>query len=361
MNLVLIIISFLFLFFLTVFNLIIFYKNQTTAITKKEISLKKISVVIPLKNESANINLLMNALSKIKYPTEFFEVILIDDNSTDNTSQLLKEYITGKPNYKLIKAENKKLPAKKGALTIGIENAEYDFIALTDGDCIPEKNWLHNISDALENYDIVFGAAPLIPEKSIVSRFAAYESLRSQIINYVSLSLNIPVSATGRNFAFKKKTFFELGGYESTMDKLSGDDDLLIREALRNKKKIGFIETIGGRVFSKTVSTWKDFFRQKSRHVSTSHNYLLKQKLLLGIWFLSNLAVTSSLFLLLYNPLFIFPVLIKLRMDISIIGKYSDFSYRKFKIHEIIIFEFLYNFILIINFINSFFYKNKWK
>ncbi len=361
MNIALIVISFLFLFFLIVFNLIIFYKKQIKSDTNNQLPLKKISVVIPLKNEAKNISPLMNALSKINYPLDFFEIILVDDNSTDMTYQLLTDAVMGKSNYRLIKATEKKLPAKKGALTIGIENAKYDFVALTDGDCAPESDWLKNVSAALDNNDVVFGAAPLVPNGSFVSRFAAYESLRSQIINHLTLSLGIPVSATGRNFAFRKSVFVELGGYNSTMDKLSGDDDLLIREAFRNRKRIGFINANGGRVFSKTASTWKEFFRQKARHVSTSHNYLLGQKAFLGIWFLSNIVVTYSLFLTFYNPLFLFPILLKLRMDISTIGKYADFSFYKIKFHEIIFLELIYNFIVVINFFNSFFYKDKWK
>ncbi len=361
MNIALIVISFLFLFFLTVLNLIIFYKKQIISDTNNKLPLEKISVVIPFKNEAENISSLMNALSKINYPHDFFEIILVDDNSTDATYQLLSDAVKGKSNYRLVKAIDKKLPAKKGALTIGIENAKYDFVALTDGDCAPESDWLKNISKALENNDVVFGAAPLVPNNSFVSRFAAYESLRSQIINHLTLSLGIPVSATGRNFAFRKRVFVELGGYNSTMDKLSGDDDLLIREAFRNKKRIGFIDTNGGRVFSKTVSTWQEFFRQKARHVSTSHNYLLGQKAFLAIWFLSNIVVTYSFFLSFYNPLFLFPILLKLRMDISTIGKYSDFSSSKIKLHEIFFFELIYNFIIVINFFNSFFYKDKWK
>ena len=234
-------------------------------------------------------------------------------------------------------------------------------IALTDGDCIVEPDWLTNISAGLDDNDLVFGPAPLTPTASLVSRFASYESLRTQIVNYFTQSIGIPVSATGRNIAYRKSLIVELGGYKSTMDKLSGDDDLIIREALKRNKKIGIINPDGARVFSKTVESWKAYFLQKSRHVSTSHNYLLKQQLILAIWFISNLVVTFSVLFSANNLLFLFPLLIKLRFDVASVKKYPEFAGKDFKIHEIVFFEIIYNFSLIINFINSLFYKDKWK
>ncbi len=349
------------LLFLITFNLIIFYKKSVIEITKDNFSSKKISIIISLKNEEKNVFSLMNSLTSLNYREEHFEVIFVDDNSTDATYTKLKEATEQIKNFNVIKATEKELPAKKGALTIGIANSKFDYIAITDGDCSPEEDWLINVSEVLDKYDIAFGAAPLIPNDTFVSRFASYEALRSQVVNLISLMLHIPVSATGRNFAFRKNAFYDLGGYESTMDKISGDDDLLIREALKHGKKIGFINPKGGKVFSGTVTSWKEFFKQKSRHVSTSHNYLFMQKLLLGVWFISNLLIFYSAFLFPLNMFFLFPLLLKLRIDISIAKQYALFSQHKFSIVEVIIFEFLYNLIVPINFINSFFYNDKWK
>jgi cellulose synthase/poly-beta-1,6-N-acetylglucosamine synthase-like glycosyltransferase len=322
---------------------------------------KHISIIIAILNEEENLKALLHSLKQLNYPQEFYEVILVNDNSTDNSSKIITEEISGLSNFRLIEATDKKLPAKKGVLDIGIAAAKYDLIALTDGDCIVEPDWLTNIADALENNDLVFGPAPLTPTEGLVSRFASYEAQRTQIVNYFTQSIGIPVSATGRNIAYRKSLIIELGGYESTMDKLSGDDDLIVREALKQNKKIGIINPNGARVFSNTVQSWKDYFLQKSRHVSTSHNYLLKQQSILALWFISNLAVTFSIFFSAENLFFLFPLFLKLRFDVAAVKKYPELAGKDFKIHEIIFYEIIYNFSLIINFINSLFYKDKWK
>ncbi len=361
MNLILMLITFLFLLTLIIINLIIYFKKDIIQITPDKKKIKHISIIIAILNEEENIKPLIRSLINLNYPKEFYEVIFVNDNSTDNSAKIISEEISEENNFRLINANNKNLPAKKGALEIGIAASNYDLIALTDGDCIVETDWLTNIAEGLETNDLVFGPAPLIPTKSLVSRFASYESHRTQIINYFTLSIGIPVSATGRNIAYKKSLIFELGGYKSTMDKLSGDDDLIIRETLKHNKKIGVINPNGARVFSDTVKSWKDYFSQKSRHVSTSHNYLPKQQLILAIWFISNLAVTFSVFLSIYNLIFLFPLLLKLRFDVATTKKYPEFAGKDFKVHEIILFEIIYNVTLIVNFINSIFYKDKWK
>ncbi len=150
-----------FVFLLTAINI---YKAFVYQIGKKSnITFKqKLSIVIAAKNEEKNINSLLNSLEKLNYPKENFEVIIIDDNSTDKTAELIQSRISDKNNFALIKADKKKFEGKKGALTIGIENAKNNFIIITDADCKPETNWLNAIAGGLDyGYDFVFGVAPI--------------------------------------------------------------------------------------------------------------------------------------------------------------------------------------------------------
>ena len=220
-----------FVFLLTAINI---YKAFVYQIGKKSnITFKqKLSIVIAAKNEEKNINSLLNSLEKLNYPKENFEVILIDDNSTDKTTELIQSRISDKNNFALIYADKKKFEGKKGALTIGIENAKNNFIIITDADCKPETNWLNAIAGGLDyGYDFVFGVAPIHTGKTFVEKLSAFENLKNSYLTIAAVGLNIPYSAAARSFGFRKTSFERIGGYSNTTETLSGDDDLLIREA----------------------------------------------------------------------------------------------------------------------------------
>ncbi len=319
---------------------------------------KKISLIIAFKNEEKNLPRLFKALQKLNYPISDFEIILIDDNSTDNSSALAKKFTTEQKNARLVSAKDKEMPGKKGALQIGIDVAKYEYLALTDADCKPESNWLKNVSNAFDRADFLFGAAPLMFSGTLASKFAAYESGQNQTLNFGAMKLGLPVSATGRNIAFKKSVYEKTGGYTNTLERLSGDDDLLLREAIRHNFKVDFINPANAKVFSHAPEKWSDYFKQRARHVSTSHKYLPKQKAFSGLYFLSSVLASFSIFLLPVSFLFALPFLAKIILA-KIGNEIFDFFYpKKISFVEIIIFELIFPFTTAINFSRSFFVKS---
>ena len=209
-------------------------KKPLSAKFSSQLNYENISVVIALKNEINNIPELLNALNKLNYNLEKYEIILVDDNSEDDSYMFLESHLN--KNYKLLKAANKKFPGKKGALDIGIQNSKFDIIAITDADCKPEIDWLKSISKKIsEGFDIVFGYSPLEKGINFISKFSSFENLRNYILYFSFAGLNIPYSAAARSFAFRKSSFNKLNGFNKTTETLSGDDDLLIREAVKNK------------------------------------------------------------------------------------------------------------------------------
>ncbi|MDP2362905.1 MAG: glycosyltransferase, partial [Ignavibacteria bacterium] len=153
---------FIFIFFLS--TSIIVYKGFVHQIKRKTPTIfkPKLSLIIASKNEEVNINSLIDSLEQLDYPNENLEIIIVDDNSTDKTAELIQSRISGKINFKLMDANKKEIDGKKGALSIGIKNAKNNFIVITDADCRPDSNWLNAMAGVLDyGYDFVFGVSPI--------------------------------------------------------------------------------------------------------------------------------------------------------------------------------------------------------
>jgi hypothetical protein len=323
---------------------------------------KNFSIIIAAKNEENHIIKTINSILNQKYPKDKYEIIIVDDNSTDNTYNLVYEYSKVHNNLKVIKATNKDLPAKKGALTIGIKEAKFENILITDADCIAEDEWISSINKSLtSNVDIVVGIAPFYKSKSIVSRLAQYENLKTFIFSHFAISLNIPFTATARNFCYTKNIYNKINGYKNTLDVISGDDDLLIREAFKINATIKGMYFKNSYVYSYPKNTFKDYLFQKARHTSTSHHYLFKVKLFLSFWYGINFIPFLLLPLCIFNIKYLFPFLTVIICNfLTFLTFHKTLNYG-FNLLEIIYLEFLYQVSLVVNYFSSFFIGKKWK
>ncbi len=357
-----IIITLVLLFFAVNISFIFLLKVIPENNCTSQIKYLDFSIVIAAKNETENISSLIDALHNIKYPEENFETIIIDDDSTDNTYKIAEELIKNKCNFHLYQVEEKEFPAKKGALSFGIKTAKNPFVLITDADCVPEEEWLNSYAEKFkEGYDFIFGNAPLIQSSSFVNKISCFENLRSSILTFSAANAGIPYSASARNFGFKKSSFEKIKGYSNTTQTLSGDDDLLLREAIKYNLKIGTVLNKGSFVYSSTKNSLKEYFNQRARHTKTSLYYLPGRQFFLSLWHLINLFFLFSPLLMFFNNLFGLLFLIKLLTDFIIVeSQQKKFSYN-FNLLEIFWLQIFYEIFLIIHFVNALFKKDKWK
>jgi cellulose synthase/poly-beta-1,6-N-acetylglucosamine synthase-like glycosyltransferase len=321
-----------------------------------------ISVIIAAKNEEKNIKKLIDSLFSLNYPKDNFEVIIVDDNSTDNTLSELKRYTENNNHCKSVELKPTGLKGKRDALSFGIQHSKHPCVLITDADCQPQSNWLNEYSNRFQSgYDMLLGIAPFYQNKSIVNQISCFENLRSSLLGFSLAILGMPYTTSARNFGFSKNAFDKIGGYSKTKDTLSGDDDLLLREAIKNNLKIGVVTEPGSYVFSESKKTFSEYFRQKARHTQTSFHYLLNHKLVLGVWHLLNLSLLFSPVLMFINPMFGILLPSKLLID-SILVKSTQkkFSYN-FSVMQIVYLQIIYEFFLIVHFFNSKFSRIKWK
>jgi cellulose synthase/poly-beta-1,6-N-acetylglucosamine synthase-like glycosyltransferase len=322
---------------------------------------KKFSILIAAKNEELKIPDLNKSLVKLNYPADKTEIIIADDNSADNTYYSALKTAEPFPHIKVLKAAEKKLPGKKGVLNYALSKTSNEYILITDADCIPERDWVNKYSAKFsEGYNFLFGIAPFIPDGNIINKISCFENMRGSLITFAAAGMGIPYSASARNFGFRKSSFISLNGYFNTRQTLSGDDDLLLREALKNKLKIGTVPFEGSKVFSYTKKNLKDYMRQKSRHTKTSFYYLPLHQILLSFWHLSNIFFLLSPLISIVNPIFFLLFLIKIFSDLFLVLMFQKKFGYGFRPLQIIYLQFFYELFLILNLFGALFKKDKW-
>lgn len=334
-------------------------KRVSSKLYKKQ---NKFSIVVAAKNEEQNVGSLIDSLNNIDYPEDHYEVIIVDDNSIDNTYNHLLDLTKGINNFKLVKAKNKKYKAKKGALDIGISNSRFEIIVITDADCKVTPNWLKHLSDKFnEGNDFVFGVSSIIEENNLANKIVQFEKLRNSILMFSASRINLPYCINASNFSYKKSSFYKLNGFENTQQTISGDDDLLLKEAVKANMNIDYILSDGSEVHTRSVNKISSYVKQRIRHTSTSHHYLLKHKLFLGIWHLTNLIMLFSPFLSIFSKNLIYLLPIKFFIDIlTVILLQKLFKY-KFSIFRVAALQLIYELMLIVSYFGSILVKPKWK
>lgn len=321
-----------------------------------------ISIIIAGKNEASNIDKLFTALKNQDYPTNKYEIIFVDDNSYDGTFEKVFAYKSKFHSLKVIKAKNKRFPHKKGALDIGISQSSGELLLITDADTQPANKWISEFANHFSSgKDVVIGLTYLKSSGGIANTLARFEHLRNKMLITALGQIGIIFSASASSMGFSKSIFKEADGYKNTLETISGDDDLLLRETIKNNARIGFILCKDALVTTTTIISFKEYLKQKARHISTSNYYLLKHKILLAGWYFSNIAMLLSPFYLFVSDYLIIPFLIKILLDIIIvISKQRDFNY-SFGLVQVIFYQILHEVFIVINYFNATFGKITWK
>lgn len=321
------------------------------------------SVLVACKNEEEKIHFLINSLKNLDYPSNKFEIIIVDDNSLDNTTTKIENSIVGFSNFTVISSGEKKIPGKKGALQKGLEIARNDFIIVTDADCVVPPLLLQYYNHRFQSgSDVVIGVSPFkLLKNSFWSKYASFDNLRSYLNIFAFSGLGFPYSATARNFAFNKQKFLSEGGYFNLTGTLSGDDDLLINLAVSLGWKIDFLLNTESFVFSHGKENLNSFLKQKARHTESSKFYSKKMKVVLATWHLLNLYAYFSICYIWVSSAFAIPFFVKIFLDIMLIKVFQNKLRYSFNFFHIFAFQIIYEMFIIINYFNSRYSKISWK
>ncbi|MES2797882.1 MAG: glycosyltransferase [Bacteroidota bacterium] len=281
---------------------------------------KGVSIVVCAWNEFDNLTDLLPILDYQKYPD--YEVIIVDDRSTDGSGEFLKHELLNYPNFKLITISDtpEHLASKKYALSLGIKVASKDVILLTDADCKPTSDqWITGMVNKLGfDKQIVLGFSPYLEEPGFLNSFIRFETFFTAWQYFSYALLGIPYMGVGRNLMYRRKLFFDKLGFRNHQKITGGDDDLFINEN-SNSNNTAICFHPDTYTYSAAKKTFSEWFIQKKRHLYIGRRYKNRDKILLGIYSVTHILIwimlpilffVSKKLLILLGSIFLFRLLI---------------------------------------------------
>jgi cellulose synthase/poly-beta-1,6-N-acetylglucosamine synthase-like glycosyltransferase len=298
-----------------------------------------LSIVIVFRNEERHIGALLQSLSALEYPRDLFELLLVDDHSTDGSVEVVSTALSVTDiQWSLLQNEQRSGSPKKDAISLAVKNARYSWLLTTDADCVVPPGWLRGMASFIQSAQprMIYGPVGLMSGPGLLRQFQLLEHLALQTTTIGAFGLGRPVLCNGANLGFLKSDFVDLGGYSGN-DHLASGDDIFLMEKFRRAfpRRVLFIKNTDVIVKTQPADTWRAMITQRIRWAAKSAKQpnvnskgiggiVLFTNLTLAITILFSLAVHQGL------PSFILYVLLfKLLLDLSFVAGAAFF----FKAH----------------------------
>lgn len=241
----------------------------------------RVSIIIPARNEAENIDRFLPSILEQNYPPELFEVILINDHSTDNTAEKIRQLQLRYHNLYLIELsehidQTTTKAYKKKAIEIAIAKSKADWIITTDADCQANPDWLLQYDAFIQQEKPVFVAAPVMffNEGSFLSIFQVLDFMSLQGITAAAVSAGSHSMCNGANLAYLKSAFYEVGKF-SGIDHIASGDDMLLMQKMKQRfpGKLGYLFHQKAIIETTAMPDWKSFINQRIRWASKADSY----------------------------------------------------------------------------------------
>ncbi|MGZ3755188.1 MAG: glycosyltransferase family 2 protein [Mucilaginibacter sp.] len=268
----------------------------------------KVTVLIAARNEEERIDYTIIDILAQDYPKHLMEVIIVDDHSTDRTSEIILSYASQGVILLQLKEDKPLNSYKKKAIAEAIRLSTGDLMVATDADCRMGPKWLSTIVGYYETEKSVMISSPVtyFEEKSLFELMQTLEFSYLIGIGAAFIGNGRASTCNGANLAYRKDIFYEVGGFKGIDDLASGDDELLLQKvAERYPGKIGFLKSTEAIVYTHAKHTLGEFLQQRRRWASKSVKYKDKKvvAMVVGIW-LFNLSLLVNALLGFYDSYF---------------------------------------------------------
>lgn len=326
----------------------------------------KLSVLVAFRNEEANLPVLLNALLAQTLTHNSFDLIFVDDHSTDNSLLVAQSYCSKFQNLTILSTPST-AKGKKAALVYGLSQASNPIIVFTDADCIPSKFWLEAIStSAARGADFMIGAVVMNPVNSFSRKLQSleYSSLMATALG--SCGIGHPVIASSANLAFRK-SMLNVDSDSMNPTVSSGDDIFLLHRAKKLKNcRIEFLSDKRSIVQTSTEATIAKALRQRKRWASKSVFYKDFDTIYAGfVVLIFNLLIVSLLFASIFNVKYLFCfftlLAVKSFVDYCLLNSYLKFTAQNKLLRIFLLLQLMYPFYIVYSFFLGVAIKGNWK
>lgn len=244
----------------------------------QEVAQTGFSIVIPLRNEAENLRRLLESISELDYPKELFELIFIDDASTDDSAGMINRWRMQHGLFQTTVIENVQITPspKKNAILRAVPIARFDWILTTDADCRLPCSWLRAFDAQISTRAVEMIAGPVryAPLQSLSGHFQRMDFLSLQAVTMGSFGMGKPFMCNGANFGYTKKFFRELGGFSGNEKIASGDDVFLLQKAVKAApEKVTYLKSVDAIVETQPEKSWSGLFHQRVRWAAKASAY----------------------------------------------------------------------------------------
>ena len=265
------------------------------------------SIVIAFRNEALHLPDLLSSLAKIDYPKDRFEILMVNDDSSDDSVAIIQQFFVTHPTlqWRVLSNHRQSVSPKKDAITTAVQHSKYPWILTTDADCTVPKTWLQAFDSLIhkENPKLIAGLVSYQEKKGFLFQFQNYDWMSLTGVTVGSFGWKKPLLCSGANLAYTKQAFIAQQGFTGNDTIASGDDVFLLHKMYKAYPgQVLLLNNTGSIVQTKSEQTWKELMQQRMRWAKKttqiSHTYL---QIVGWIVFLTNITALILLFLILYR------------------------------------------------------------
>lgn len=329
------------------------------------------TIIVPFRNEAKNLPTLLKSFSRLNYPVNKFEILMVNDDSADDFIDIIDQFKVGNLNFQITIIDNKRKSAspKKDAIESAIAKAGYEWIVTTDADCEVPKNWLKNFDAFMQQNEVKMIVAPVIytVENKFLQHFQNLDFMSLQGTTMAVFGLKRPFLCNGANLCYEKKAFTDVNGFEGNNEIASGDDVFLMEKMMDlYPSGVKYVKNFGSVVKTKPQPDLTLLLHQRIRWAAKMGSTKSWYGKIVGmIVFGVNLYWILLLFLALfkqiswqYMSLFF---LVKLNVDFVLLFKTTKFFKQQESMKKYLYSSFLYPFFSVYVAGASFFKGYQWK
>lgn len=344
-----------FIYLILCFVFLVYWRNQKEFnLDPSFVPTTKVSVIVPVRNEEDSIQRCTESILKQNYPTHLFELIVVDDQSDDNTPQILENIKDQRLRVMRLGVYKRTTitGSKKKAIAYGISHASGDLMITTDADCIHGENWIQTIVACYQKFKPKLIVAPVLiqKEKTLLNLFQDADFINSFMVHLAGIRSGLFYLGSGANLAYEKSVFLETDPYDNNQHIASGDDLFLIQKVKEKYSgKIYPLKAIEATVQTIGATSVRGFFSQRLRWAgklknSSSFNMLLVSSFIwlfrIGLLTFTLITLVLEEYIYFYSGLGL--LFIHFLLDLILIHQSSSFFKRGYILKWILPIEVMY-------------------